>query len=682
MKTPDMGDIIGDLYDKLDNVEVVDTDFGDSANVNVEVPYITDLSGAVTYYYSTVTRTPYARVTWTWTPPVMHDEDGTVISPSDPDILDDINFDPVVDYMFGTIMGAGTPTAYASTNGSTSVVTESHTLGTNITGSVYAVLRSGIVGPVMNYAATVTKDTTAPGQPSAPTLSSAAAFVSVTYDGLLNGGGAQPSDYLYTEIMAGTANPPTTKVGEANGRGIYDFAATAGDTVYVQLFSYDTSMNRSVGSPVVSIIVKSVLDDTGLAAALASLNIYRTATDPVLAGAVADGAWWFKPAGGISQRVAGAWVAYTIDAALVIVAGTIVAAQIAAGAVTTAKLAASAVTANEIAADAVTTNKILAGNVTADRIATGAITANEIAANTITGAKLVAGTITGTQISATAIDGKTITGATVRTAASGARAMMDTTGFKTFNAAGTNIIKIGTGTGGAGGAGFEYIGIGTTTAAMYSEHQASGSHNYNAGVRTSIYSSSTSGYIDCSSNLIIYFPTTGTIDIGNSLLPTGTCLIHALTYINNNIWIKPSSSGSAANAVYSTADANGYRRLNFNSSIRAIKRNIEDPVISVEDVLKLRPRRWFDKGEMEDVGLDPDTATPDECLAAGLDWIPGFVAEEVEEIGLSLFCRYEKGELQGINYDRMSAALLTVIQKQAEQLASIEERLLALENRG
>lgn len=64
-----------------------------------------------------------------------------------------------------------------------------------------------------------------------------------------------------------------------------------------------------------------------------------------------------------------------------------------------------------------------------DNIAANSITANEIAANTITASEIFTGTITTTQLSATAIDGMTITGSTIRTAASGARVVLDSSNY-------------------------------------------------------------------------------------------------------------------------------------------------------------------------------------------------------------------------------------------------------------
>jgi hypothetical protein len=76
-----------------------------------------------------------------------------------------------------------------------------------------------------------------------------------------------------------------------------------------------------------------------------------------------------------------------------------------------------------------------ATTISGGKITTGSITASQIAANTITASQIAASTITATQLAATAIDGKTITGSTVRTAASGARVEMNTT--KIFGTDGT-----------------------------------------------------------------------------------------------------------------------------------------------------------------------------------------------------------------------------------------------------
>lgn len=76
---------------------------------------------------------------------------------------------------------------------------------------------------------------------------------------------------------------------------------------------------------------------------------------------------------------------------------------------------------NAIISGAITTEKLAANAVTADKIVANAITTEKLAADAVTADKIVANAITGDKIAANAIDGKTITGALIRTAASGQR---------------------------------------------------------------------------------------------------------------------------------------------------------------------------------------------------------------------------------------------------------------------
>ena len=64
------------------------------------------------------------------------------------------------------------------------------------------------------------------------------------------------------------------------------------------------------------------------------------------------------------------------------------------------------------------------------------------------GGKIVAGSIDTLQLNAGAIDGMTITGAIIRTAASGARVQMDSGGIKAYDASGNVIATIASGAGG------------------------------------------------------------------------------------------------------------------------------------------------------------------------------------------------------------------------------------------
>lgn len=94
----------------------------------------------------------------------------------------------------------------------------------------------------------------------------------------------------------------------------------------------------------------------------------------------------------------------------------------------------------------ISTPKLAAGSVVTDKLAAGAVVADKIAANAVVADKIAAGAIVAGKLSATAIDGMVITGATVRTAAAGARWNMDAAGLKGYDAAGTEYFS-GTSTG-------------------------------------------------------------------------------------------------------------------------------------------------------------------------------------------------------------------------------------------
>lgn len=133
----------------------------------------------------------------------------------------------------------------------------------------------------------------------------------------------------------------------------------------------------------------------------------------------------------------------------------------------------------------------------------------------------------------------------------------------------------------------------------------------------------------------------------------------------------PKTTSNSANCVlYGSGD---YREVRRASSVRASKRLIADAPPT--DFLAMRPRVWFDKSEMLDAGLDPDTATEQECHGAGLRRIPGFVAEEVEQVN-RLFCVYDQSEdgpaLSTVAYDRLAVAIHAT-------LTDITARLEALE---
>jgi len=96
-----------------------------------------------------------------------------------------------------------------------------------------------------------------------------------------------------------------------------------------------------------------------------------------------------------------------------------------------------------------------------------------------------------------------------------------------------------------------------------------------------------------------------------------------------------------------------------NSSIK-YKKNVEDLEDKTGDVMKLRPVRYdLKKNDKTDIGL---------------------IAEEVEEIFPEVI-GYKDGEVNGIDYARLSVVLLQQVQKQQSVIDSLEERLKKLEEK-
>lgn len=103
--------------------------------------------------------------------------------------------------------------------------------------------------------------------------------------------------------------------------------------------------------------------------------------------------------------------------------------------------------------NAETTNKAYFDNFIVRRmnggelIVDGAITAGKIATNAVTADKIEANAVTAAKIKGDAIDGKTITGAIVRTGATGARVELDATGLHAFDGTGSEVSTISASTG-------------------------------------------------------------------------------------------------------------------------------------------------------------------------------------------------------------------------------------------
>lgn len=91
-------------------------------------------------------------------------------------------------------------------------------------------------------------------------------------------------------------------------------------------------------------------------------------------------------------------------------------------------------------------------------------------------------------------------------------------------------------------------------------------------------------------------------------------------------------------------------------------------------ILNLPIRTWFDKAESEILAreLREDRKLSEDTYK--LDRYVGLIAEEVENLGLKEFVTYDdKGEIEGIAYDRLWIHLIPVIKEQQLRIKKLEE---------
>jgi hypothetical protein len=154
--------------------------------------------------------------------------------------------------------------------------------------------------------------------------------------------------------------------------------------------------------------------------------------------------------------------------------------------------------------------------------------------------------------------------------------------------------------------------------------------------------------IDSSGNLLVGQTATGTAT-GSTGMWAGSLTI------NPNL----NTSSGSANVVWSTPSGLFYRST---SSIR-YKENVENAVHGLQEVLQLRPVTYNGKSDID-----------------GDKRFGGFIAEEVDAIGLTEFVVYdEENRPDSLGYDRMVSLCVKAIQEQQALIQDLTTRLAALE---
>lgn len=300
-------------------------------------------------------------------------------------------------------------------------------------------------------------------------------------------------------------------------------------------------------------------------------------------------------------------------------AGSVDSREIATGAITAIKVFAGAITTEKLFAGAVTAEKIKSFTITADQIAGGAITAAEIAANTITADEIEAGSITVDRLSV-----GTLTGFTIRTSS------------------GTQRVELSSASGSLrvinGGTVYGHIASAAGTGILM---------HYGATYNDDV----TAAFVKLQSNTAII----AGISTNYIQLSGGSTTA--------SIYLRAGAGGVEANLNSLTSGSANMRftggQIYFVTSTRDSKTNIQDISFTDNQIKALRPRQFQGKEDLR-WGIE----------RYGL----GLIAEEVAEIeGLdTILDRDKEGNLVGINYDRISVALIDTIKRILNRLDALE----------
>lgn len=364
------------------------------------------------------------------------------------------------------------------------------------------------------------------------------------------------------------------------------------------------------------------------------------------------------------------------------------------GAITTDLIKANAVTAVQLAADSVTASQIKAGSVETNSMAANAINGNRIAAGTIVAEKITSGSFAGDTFTGGEFIGSVIIGGSIATTRyairdggvhigedTGLRAW-DSNGLQTIGINGTSNFLSGTistaryGQPGTiltpvvpesgGGTGIWFSQDGSRSgdqAAIYSKLDG------NIYIRPKVSTPTGTTFID--GNLVVNAKTVfnGMIE-ASSLFVLGNIQAMGDASINGGLQVlHPGSSSGAVNMRITSAG-----NIRVVTSSRRYKKGIEDWTPDAESVLQLRPRTW----QHDDPNNSPDVVDD--------GWHVGFIAEEVDDLGLTGLVSYSEDEVgnprpEALNYDRFAAAQQVVLVDHDARIKELEEQVALLLSR-
>lgn len=358
--------------------------------------------------------------------------------------------------------------------------------------------------------------------------------------------------------------------------------------------------------------------------------------------------------------------------------------SIANDAITTPKMTANSINGDRITANTLNASKIVAGSITTDRMTVNSIDGDRILANTIAVNKLVANFV----------DGQVVTGANIRTAASGQRIVLRNDGSGGVLEAFTGVsgeatpatfdpllaglqpgLVIASGTSssygsaaGIGlltGAGVSTINLNSTTINCYGLVWADlGIHVNNGYANGTGITLFTGGHISGIGNLHM----NGSATFDNTLSVTAGLITNPT---------HPTTT--AAISCHLNASGIFYR----NTSLRSSKLNIADvPLEQAMKILEVSAHTWIDKTAAEGYAAElhaeiKGKGKNDRPLPTGipLTRIPGMIVDEVLDAGVPEMIIWDEDGVTptGLAYDRLVAYLIPVVKHLLGRIETLEE---------
>jgi hypothetical protein len=220
------------------------------------------------------------------------------------------------------------------------------------------------------------------------------------------------------EITAGTITGATVRTASSGNRVVIDAAG---------LHAY-----KGISTAVLDFDI-----ETGNLKVKGTIEEGSTIPAPTITGLLTNAQIEAIAAAKITGQVSGSQIAANSIESSHIVSGTIVAGDIAAGTITANEIKGETITATQIKSGTITTTEIKTGTILGEDIAATTITGSNIAANTIAASKLTVSELSAITANLGSITAGTITGGTFQTAVANPKVIMDSSGLRVVEAAGT-----------------------------------------------------------------------------------------------------------------------------------------------------------------------------------------------------------------------------------------------------